>query len=97
MTTNLYKLTQIVNQEYDTYNSCIVAADSEQQARLIHPSQRGEIVVIDGVWHRKLDSERTYEYNSDWANPADIQVELIGTAAEHIQPGTVILTSFIAG
>lgn len=34
---NLYLLTQTQNNNWDTYDSCIVAADSVAEARLIHP------------------------------------------------------------
>ena len=34
---NLYLLTQRTNNGYDTYDSCVVAAESESDARTIHP------------------------------------------------------------
>lgn len=33
----LYKLSQSVNNDYDTYDSCIVAAENTEEARNIHP------------------------------------------------------------
>ena len=35
---NLYLISQNVNNNYDTYNSAVVAAESVDAARLIHPS-----------------------------------------------------------
>jgi hypothetical protein len=35
---NLYLLTQDANKEYDTFNACIVVADTEEEAKKIHPS-----------------------------------------------------------
>ena len=38
---NLYLLTQNENNDYDTYDAIVVAAESEDQARLITPYDRG--------------------------------------------------------
>ena len=45
----LYLISQDVNNDYDTYDSAVVVAKSEQDAREIHPS---EFVthVSDGKW-----------------------------------------------
>ena len=37
---NLYVISQYKNNDYDTYDSAVVAAVSEDDARLIHPSGR---------------------------------------------------------
>ena len=42
---NLYLLTQDVNMGWDTYDSAIVCAESEEEAVKIHPN--GEIGVAD--------------------------------------------------
>lgn len=34
----LYKLSQDVNDDWDTYDSCVVAAQSPAKAKAIHPS-----------------------------------------------------------
>jgi hypothetical protein len=34
---NLYLISQVVNQDYDTFDAAVVCAESEQDARLIHP------------------------------------------------------------
>lgn len=34
---NLYRISQEENQKYDTYDSAVVAADSSDIAKLIHP------------------------------------------------------------
>ncbi len=36
--TKLWLLTQNRNRNYDTYDSCVVIADTEEEARLIEPS-----------------------------------------------------------
>lgn len=79
---NIYKISQDVNNGYDTYDSAIVAAESEDQARNIHPANDDE---YDG-----------WEHNS-WAdNPEQVKVELIGITKEDTEQG-VILASFNAG
>ena len=37
--TKLWLLTQNRNRNYDTYDSCVVIADTEEEARLIKPSE----------------------------------------------------------
>ena len=37
MSLNLYLLTQDDNNDYDTFDSMIVVAENEEQARMIHP------------------------------------------------------------
>jgi hypothetical protein len=36
---NIYKISQDVNVDVDTYDSAIVCAESEDEARKIHPSE----------------------------------------------------------
>lgn len=42
----LWKLTQEVSNGYDTYDSCIVAAETEEDAVTIHPGWEW----TDGTW-----------------------------------------------
>ena len=80
---NLYRITQIVNNDYDTYDSAIVAAESEDDARNMHPNF--DFSCPDYI------PEATY-----WAEPKDVHAEFIGVAAEGIER-SVILASFNAG
>lgn len=78
---NLYLISQVENNKYNTFDSAVVAAESEDEARLIHPGGND--------W----DPER----GSGWAkSPAAVSVELIGEAVEGTEPG-VVLASFNAG
>ena len=79
---NLYKLTQTVNNNYDTYDSFIAAAETEEEVKVMIP-YTGDFPDI-------------YDTVNDWALPEHVEVELIGKAEEHIQKG-VILASFRAG
>ena len=43
---NLYLLTQDVNMDWDTYDSVIVCAESEEEAVKIHPN--GDFLILGG-------------------------------------------------
>lgn len=78
----IYKLTQNVNNHYDTYDSCIVCAENEEKAKYIHPSLHnwdGTVSNYDG-----------------WCDVKDVNVKEIGIANEEIEIG-VILASYNAG
>lgn len=83
--TFLWLLTQSSNRGYDTYDSCIVAADTAEDAVLIHPSEYVR------------ESNKPWGRHSGWATtPSDVHAEKIGvTKAE--RRGTMILSSFNAG
>ena len=81
---NLYLLTQDEENGYDTYDSVVVAAESEDEARLIHPNS-----WTDNPWNRK--------YRGDWCKePESVTVEKIGKAKTGTLSG-VVLASFNAG
>lgn len=69
------------NMGYDTFDSCVVAAETKEDAKKIHP--RGAIYPY-------------WSYN-EWAVSSDsVQVKLIGEATPETKRG-VILASFNAG
>ena len=78
----LFLLSQNINSGYDTYDSIIVCAETEEDARKIHP-YGGENTKNNG------------EY-SVWADPEDVFVEEIGTANKDVEKG-VVIASFNAG
>jgi hypothetical protein len=83
---NLYLIKQNVNCDYDTYDSAVVIASSEEEARTIHPDgQRWEDNKWYGCWG--LES---------WCRPEHVEVKLIGTAATG-NIGDVVVRSFNAG
>ena len=83
----LFKISQSENNGWDTYDSAIVAAETEEDARKTHPSAsqpypRGE------YWDSYV-----------WVSPKDIskvKVEYIGEAKEGTDEGA-ICSSFNAG
>jgi hypothetical protein len=79
----LWLLTQSVNVGYDTYDSCVVAANSEYDAKHIHPDKG---VNWDG-----------YESSQgEWASAIFVDAVLIGEAILGTEAG-VICASFNAG
>ena len=98
---NLYLVCQKLEWTgYDTFDSMIVAAESEDEARLIHPygdyQWNGADWIKDELITTLEGTSRTFTSSglSEWANPDDIIVELIGITDK---PGGVILASFNAG
>jgi hypothetical protein len=87
---NLYLLEQSANNNYDTYDSVIVAAQNEDEARKIHPSSY-EKEGLEKPWYKRGDRFSTWAYELDQVN-----VSFIGVAKEGTEKG-VILASFNAG
>lgn len=78
---NLYLISQEVNNDYDTYDSAVVCAENEDEARLTPPS--------GDAW------DKTWRLT--WVeDPKDVKVKLIGIADQSISKG-VVLASYNAG
>lgn len=60
----IFKIWQEVNNDYDTYDSAVVIAVDENDARTIHPAEVG----------REIKKDYT------WCELKDVQVEYIGEA-----------------
>lgn len=71
---NLYLISQTENEDYDTYDSAVVRAKSEDDARLMHPSGHA------GPWDR----------NTWCRSPDAVTVEKIGTAEKGAKRGIVL-------
>lgn len=52
---NLYLISQTVNNGYDTYDSAVVAAASEEEARLIYPDNWG---MGQNKWKNKWNGSK---------------------------------------
>jgi len=91
---NLYLLSQNESKGWDTYDSAIVAAENEEEARKICPSGMYE---WHNGWCYHFNDRPLYRSRSDWANDiANISIKLIGVADPTVVRG-VILASFNAG
>jgi hypothetical protein len=80
---NLYLIWQDENTGYDTYDSAVVAANNEEEARRMHPNGGWESDLIWGTWA---------------SNPDHVKVRYIGDSAPQngIEP-VFICKSFNAG
>ena len=86
---NIYKISQTVNIDYNTYDSAIVYARSEEDARYICPDN----YYISGWWEDEIN------YSHSWCHPDFVTVDLLGEATDWITvtEAGVILASFNAG
>jgi hypothetical protein len=95
---NLYLISQDVNNNWDTYDSAVVAAASEEEARLIYPNNWAEDIIKwnGSKWFRYLDDGRVHEYSSgSWTSPDNVSVQFL--AAGYEGPAGTVLASFNAG
>lgn len=91
----LYKISQDRNDDDDTYDSAIVVAENEEQARLTNPMEGR--VWSDNQWNYKTPSGLlgpTYDYS--WTAPEFVKVEYLGEAQSGLKQG-VVLASYNAG
>ena len=79
----LYLIWQEVNNDYDTYDSAVVAALDEEDARSINPQSIN------------FDDLKFKDYTT-WTERENVKVEYIGEAADNIER-SVICASFNAG
>jgi len=101
----IYKLSQNVNNDYDTYDSCVVIAENEEKAKRIHPSPVWqEYGFYDEekkqFWTSYHKSNETYLFEDkygSWTNDlTKINVEEIGDAKKGSKVG-IVVASFNAG
>lgn len=104
----LWLLKQTDNNDYDTYDSCVVVAETEEDAKMIHPD--GESVYMDGfdeweneentAWFSKdyVGAWRVTHNHSGWCeSPSFVTATCIGEAESWVKAGTVVCASFNAG
>jgi len=89
----LYLITQSANNGYDTYDSAVVAARTQEEARYTYPSEY--YTWQEGQWRYHNGVLRDWA-PTDWAHPDDVTVTYLGTAKRGTKAG-VITASFNAG
>jgi hypothetical protein len=108
----LYLLTQNENTGYDTYDSCVVAAKDEDQARGMFPGKDKKTVRADlerDLWEEydwicagdEVSTEKSWQRMdmefSGWTSvPSKVKIEYIGEAKKGTRSGG-ICASFNAG
>ena len=98
---NLYLISQKLNNDYDTYDSCVVAAESAADARTISPSTFVTHITGNnwmGTYAGGIHKEQEYIIDGrDWVAYTDIdkiKVEYLGKTEKE---RGVILASYNAG
>jgi len=98
---NLYHISQQVNNGYDTYDSAVVAAETAEQAKCMHPDSRmiwdakGSLGGVGEHCHWKVIDENgkvrweSGRHNSWAPTPASVTVRLIGVAVEGTEAGAI--------
>ena len=95
----IYLISQSVNNEYDTYDSAVVIAESPEEAKKIHPNEN-----YDYEEHKEsnpyLEDKSRYEKADQdygtWARKEFVKVEYLGIADKNKKKG-VVCASFNAG
>jgi hypothetical protein len=89
MPKKLFLLEQSEYNGWDTYDSCVICAENEEEAKKIHPASEHYEV---GDWLN------TRNLRHDWAiNTNQIKATFLGNADESIELNSVICASFNAG
>ena len=102
---------QNINTDYDTYDTCVVCAENEDEAKKIHPASDFDCFDIPSDWW-KYGTENNLSEKFDWMDLPDdkdfdaartwvininnIQIKYIGEADTSVTKG-VVCASFNAG
>ena len=88
---NLYLVSRSEPARDDQYDALLVAANSSDQARTIHPN---DTIPVGEDWWNEDDTNK----RRDWPqHPRDLKVEYVGIARPTIKEPQVIIASFNAG
>jgi hypothetical protein len=94
----LWLISQEVNNNWDTYDSAVVAANTEEEARLIYPDNwdKSPKRWNGSKWLWYLDDGRVLDYSSgSWTSPDNVQVQFLADGYQG--PAGTVLGSFNAG
>jgi len=98
----LWKLSQSVNNDYETFDSAIVVAPDRMSASMVHPAPYSDTSEAMFEFDRESDYWRhTFDGapgdNNSWCRPNDVTVVCVGKAADHLKAGDVVCSSYNAG
>ena len=95
----IYLLTQNVVRGYDTYDSCVVIAESEEKARRMCPDEYCKYNEELKIFHWNTpDSFDPENIVNTWCSKIEeVDVTYLGEADERITEEKVICASFNAG
>lgn len=90
MPMKLWLISQTINNDYDTYDSAVVRAETAEQAQKIHPDEKNEGSPPDYKWWEGDTSWNSWAYTLN-----DVKVVELGLSLDST-PG-VVCASFNAG
>jgi hypothetical protein len=94
----LWLISQNVNDDWDTYDSAVVAAETEEEARNIYPDKWDPNPKRwnGSKWLWYLDDGRVLDYSSrSWTSPDNVKVQFLADGYDG--PSGTVLASFNAG
>lgn len=94
----LWLISQKVNNNYDTYDSAVVAANSEEEARNTYPDNWGcsDVYWNGSKWLWQIKDNRVLDYShGTWTTPEHVTVEFLADGYEG--PAGTVCASFNAG
>lgn len=93
----LWLIEQNSNVDYDTYDSAVVAANTEKEAQYTHPSVYATFGDYDKNTKKWTHKEwNGYEETNSWTSVDNVTAQYLGEAAPDTKKG-VICASFNAG
>jgi hypothetical protein len=93
----LWIIEQEENGGYDTYDSAVVAAMTEEEAKRIHPSGNPKKNWTDDMLGKDDLGSWQYSYGTWATHPDNVKATVIGDAHASVTVGDVICASFNAG
>lgn len=94
----LWLISQYENNNYDTYDSAVVAAETEEEARNIYPDNwdNNPKKWNGSKWLWYLEDGRVLDYSSgSWTSPDNVSVQFLADGYDG--PAGTVLASFNAG
>lgn len=81
---NLYLITQKTDREFDYYAGAVVVAETEEEARLMHPG-----IYPRDEWLKWAGSELSWMLDS-WTTPDKVIVRCLGVSDSSVKAGVVL-------
>lgn len=89
----IWILYQDSNQNGDHYDSCIVVAATEDDARAMYPHTKPHYYWFDNSWRYSFNGTEYVDDGAEWVRPDEVVVEYLGESYK-TEP-EVILSSYI--
>lgn len=93
----LWRISQSVNNNWDTFDSAVVAAETEEEARCTYPSNWDNGTRWNGSkWLRHLEDGRVLNGSTScWTSPDNVSVQFLADGYDG--PAGTVVASFNAG